>query len=283
MGEVQRLFHREGLSKAGIARRLGMSRTTVIRLLALGGPPRYARDEGSRRPLRRQMRPARHRGRCPATVILERLRRSGYRGGITSSRSTSRGCARVPRRPGVPAHDVPARRDRPARRRRPAYWCRWARRGPRGVRSRAHAAPLGCACGRLHARSDGRGPVHRAPRLPPSPRRRARADRHDNDASIVAEGAGRRARLHPEVLALLGQLHTKAVPLAPRPRPRGQWSAPSATSRRASCPCAPSPRSRTCRRADVWATETAFTRTLRRTAPGRGPLDGGAWLPPPSP
>ena len=41
--EVQRLFHREGLSKRHIARRLGMSRTTVIRLLALAEPPRYER------------------------------------------------------------------------------------------------------------------------------------------------------------------------------------------------------------------------------------------------
>lgn len=46
--EVRRLFHREGLTKAAIARRLGMSRTTVIRLLALGGPPRCVRDRRAR-------------------------------------------------------------------------------------------------------------------------------------------------------------------------------------------------------------------------------------------
>lgn len=41
--EVHRLFHRERLSKARIARRLGMSRNTVDRLLGLSEPPAYVR------------------------------------------------------------------------------------------------------------------------------------------------------------------------------------------------------------------------------------------------
>jgi DNA-binding transcriptional regulator LsrR (DeoR family) len=41
--EVHRLFYREGMAKAAIARRLGMSRNTVDRLLALREPPRYVR------------------------------------------------------------------------------------------------------------------------------------------------------------------------------------------------------------------------------------------------
>jgi transposase len=41
--EVHRLFERERLSKSAIARRLGMSRPTVIRLLGLQEPPRYRR------------------------------------------------------------------------------------------------------------------------------------------------------------------------------------------------------------------------------------------------
>ena len=41
--EIHRLYHREGVPKAVIARRLGMSRSTVIRLLELGEPPRYQR------------------------------------------------------------------------------------------------------------------------------------------------------------------------------------------------------------------------------------------------
>jgi predicted DNA-binding protein (UPF0251 family) len=38
--EVHRLHDAEGMSKAAIVARLGMSRTTVYRLLALDGPPR---------------------------------------------------------------------------------------------------------------------------------------------------------------------------------------------------------------------------------------------------
>src|SRR6266511_1542286 len=38
--EVHRLFHREQLSKSAIAKRLGMTRHTVARLLARAQPPR---------------------------------------------------------------------------------------------------------------------------------------------------------------------------------------------------------------------------------------------------
>jgi transposase len=41
--EVHRLFQIENRSKAAIAARLGMSRTTVYRLRALKEPPRYER------------------------------------------------------------------------------------------------------------------------------------------------------------------------------------------------------------------------------------------------
>ncbi len=46
--EVHRLFYREKCSKADIAERLGMSRTSVHRLLALKEPPRYERDDRDR-------------------------------------------------------------------------------------------------------------------------------------------------------------------------------------------------------------------------------------------
>jgi AraC-like DNA-binding protein len=42
--EVHRLFEREQLSKSAIAKRLGMSRPTVIRLLGLQEPPCYQRE-----------------------------------------------------------------------------------------------------------------------------------------------------------------------------------------------------------------------------------------------
>ena len=84
--EVHRLFHRVGLSKSRIAERLGMSRNTVARLLSLDEPPRYRR-----KPRGSKLDP--HKGsiavmlaedaRAPASVILERLRREGYDGGIT--------------------------------------------------------------------------------------------------------------------------------------------------------------------------------------------------------
>ena len=84
--EVHRLFHREGWTKTRIAGRLEMSRNTVARLLDLSEPPQYERArEGSK------LDP--HKGSiagmlredagAPATVIIERLRRDGYDGGIT--------------------------------------------------------------------------------------------------------------------------------------------------------------------------------------------------------
>ena len=84
--EIHRL-HREGHSNSAIARRLGMSRTTVIRLLGLGEPPAYRRaPKGSiLDPFKDRIAgmllddPA-----VPATVILRELRRAGYGGGITT-------------------------------------------------------------------------------------------------------------------------------------------------------------------------------------------------------
>lgn len=84
--EVHRLFHREEWAKTRIAEKLGMSRNTVARLLELSEPPRYERA-----PHASKLDP--HKGSilgmlkeaadAPATVIIERLRRDGYGGGIT--------------------------------------------------------------------------------------------------------------------------------------------------------------------------------------------------------
>src|SRR6056297_418039 len=84
--EVHRLFHRERVPKARIARQLGMSRNTVDRLLGLKAPPVYVREPAPSKldPFKDQVRamlatdPA-----VPATVILERLRREGFDGSIT--------------------------------------------------------------------------------------------------------------------------------------------------------------------------------------------------------
>lgn len=84
--EVRRLYYREHLNKAAIARRLGMSRPTVIRLLGLPDPPRY-----ERRPAGSKLDPHTDAiaamldadAGVPATVILNHLRTDGYAGGIT--------------------------------------------------------------------------------------------------------------------------------------------------------------------------------------------------------
>jgi hypothetical protein len=84
--EVRRLYDREHLNKAAIARRLGMSRPTVIRLLELDEPPRYEREPaGSKLDAHTEAIAAMldRDPTVPATVILEHLRSDGYAGGIT--------------------------------------------------------------------------------------------------------------------------------------------------------------------------------------------------------
>jgi hypothetical protein len=70
--EVHRLFHREAASKAAIARRLGMSRNTVERLLSLREPPRYARAPASS--LREPPRYARAPASSQLDPFAERIR-----------------------------------------------------------------------------------------------------------------------------------------------------------------------------------------------------------------
>lgn len=83
--EVRRLAA-GGVSKAEIARRLGMSRTTVYELLAKDDPPAYVRKrmpsmlDGFADEVRAMLAAD---PTVAATVILERLRRSGYQGGIS--------------------------------------------------------------------------------------------------------------------------------------------------------------------------------------------------------
>lgn len=84
--EVQRLFHREGWTKTAIAERLGMSRNTVDRLLKLPEPPHYERERAGSAVdafMDDILAMLEENPKAPATVILERLRPLGYRGGIT--------------------------------------------------------------------------------------------------------------------------------------------------------------------------------------------------------
>lgn len=79
-------LHDEGVSKKEIARRLGMSRNTVARLLASEEAPRYRRA-----PVGSQLDPFKgsvHEmlgkdASMPATLIREHLQRQGYGGGLT--------------------------------------------------------------------------------------------------------------------------------------------------------------------------------------------------------
>jgi transposase len=76
----------EGMSKQQVAARLGMSRTTVYRLLGLAEPPRYERApgpsklDGFREGIAAMLR---EDPKVKATVIAARLRRDGYGGSLT--------------------------------------------------------------------------------------------------------------------------------------------------------------------------------------------------------
>ncbi len=81
--EVRRLYRSEGMSQAGIARRLGISRNTVAKALASDRPPKYVRAprgssvdavEGRVRGLLSEF------PQMPATVIAERI---GWTGSLT--------------------------------------------------------------------------------------------------------------------------------------------------------------------------------------------------------
>jgi transposase len=83
--EVRRL-HRDGWTKTAIAEKLAMSRNTVSALIARDDPPRYERAPAGSMVDEHVDAIAAMLDEDPkvaATVILERLRPLGYRGGIT--------------------------------------------------------------------------------------------------------------------------------------------------------------------------------------------------------
>lgn len=84
--EVRRLHYVEGMPKAAIAAKLGMSRTTVHRLLVLGEPPRYQRSAAGSKldPFKDAIAALlREDPKVPATVLAERLRPQGFAGSLT--------------------------------------------------------------------------------------------------------------------------------------------------------------------------------------------------------
>ncbi len=225
--EVHRLFYREGRPKAAIARQLGMSRNTAERLLGLTEPPRY-----ERRPAGSLLDPFTERiaamlsadPTVRATVIRERLRPLGYRGGITILKDhlsevrptflASRAFQRTTYQPGEIGQ---------------VDWWHTGVRVPvgRGIRREAFGLVTTLPFSAAHAMTfslsrtvgDLRpGLVGCLARLGGVPEKLV----FDNDASVVASGAGSRARLHDEVTGLLGVLRTKPVVLRPaRPTSKG--------------------------------------------------------------
>ncbi len=227
--EVRRLYHREHLSKSAIARRLGMSRPTVIRLLELPHPPRY-----ERRPVGSKLDPHKDQiaemldqdAEVPATVILQHLRRRGYAGGITILKEhvaslrpaflAARAYQRTTYLPGELAHG-----DwwEPEGTRIPVGG--GATRKPYGwVTTLPHSAAHACVFSFTKTMADflqaTLGCFQRLGGVPD-------AMVVDNDSSIVADGVGKNARLHPEVSALCGHLGMRLIVLDPgKPESKGQ-------------------------------------------------------------
>jgi len=226
--EVHRLHEREGRSIASIARTLAMSRNTVARLLALPEPPRYVRPaKGSLLDpfvaAIAAMLDSDPRVRAP--VVLEYIRADGYRGGVTILKDhlaavrpaflAARAFQRTTYRPGEIGQvdwwhtgaQVPVGRGRT----REAFGL---------VVSLPHSGKHATVFTLARTIGDVRpailGSLERLGGVP-------EALVFDNDASIVARRENGRARLHPEIAALLGALSTKPVVLKPRrPTSKGQ-------------------------------------------------------------
>ena len=226
--EVRRLYHREHLSKSAIAKRLGMSRPTVIRLLELPDPPRYERRAAS-------SKLDAHKGaiaamldtdpEVPATVILEHLRRDGYAGGISILKEhvaklrpaflSARSFQRTTYLPGELAHGdwwqtgehIPVGGGA----RREAYG--WVTTLPH---SAAHAVVFSLSKTMADFLQAVLGSFRSLGGVP-------QAMVVDNDSSIIARGVGKRAVLHPEVAALCGHLGMRLIVLDPgKPESKGQ-------------------------------------------------------------
>lgn len=218
--EVRRLHHVEGLSKASIAAKLSMSRTTVHRLLGLVGPPRYERVSAGSQVDRFADAIAAmlaEDATVPATVIVQRLRPLGYAGSLTILKDhlrrvrpafvVARAYQRTSYAPGELAQtdwwDAPISVPVGKGQRRPVFGLVTGLPFSAAFRvvfafNKTVAAFCPSLVGGL-ARLDG---------LPA-------ALVSDNDACIVASRRGGVVRLVEEVAALYGQLGIKAAPLRP--------------------------------------------------------------------
>ena len=278
--EVHRLFHREGWARTKIAERLGMSRNTVQRLLELSEPPRYERTStGSK------LDP--HKGsiakmldvdpRVSARVILERLRRDGYGGGITILKDHlqvvrplfvgARSYQRTSYLPGELAHtdwweppiSVPVGKD--------------ASRQVFGLvttlpHSAAHATVFSFSKRMVDFLPAFSGTLHRLGGAP-------EAVVVDRDSSIVVPHS-RPVRLHPEVAALFGAFRLRPVILGPRkPESKGQVERTIGYVERSFLPLRSFQNIADLQtQHDDWARQVAFRRHHRRV----GAKVGDAWV-----
>jgi transposase len=226
--EVHRLHEREGKSERTIAHLLGMSRTTVQRLLRLPEPPTYERERPTsvldphREAILSMLKQDAH---VRATVIREHLQAQGYAGGITILKDFLQEV-----RPQFLAAQTYQRTSYLPGEIGQVDWWHLPREVPVGrevtrrvfglvttlPHSAAHAvyfthtktlfdflpALLGCLA-----------------RLGGSPQSLVL----DNDTSMVVRVPGHRSRLHPEAAALFGALRVKPIILPPRrPTSKGQ-------------------------------------------------------------
>jgi transposase len=214
--EVRRL-HRDGWTKRAIAERLAMSRNTVSALIAREDPPRYERAAaGSMLDEHAEAIAAMldEDPKVPATVILERLRPLGYRGGITILKErvarmrpsflAARSYQRTTYLPGELAH---------------LDW--WHTGGSARVRTGRRSgwwrrAALGCARVCLLLRPHDRRLLRRAGGLSVPTRRGARGRGDGQRAFHRRLAPARHVRLVDPVAALFGQLSLRAVVLRPR-------------------------------------------------------------------
>ena len=270
--EVHRLFHREGYSKRAIAKKTGMSRNTVDRLLELVVPPRYERPaKGSLLdPFREEVLslldedPAR-----PATAISRELRRVGYTGGLTILRTYLReirptflATQAYQRTTYVPGEIMQVDWWKPS----PPYLVpvgRGERRRAFGlVATLPYSAAHACVFTHAMTMADFR------PALLGCLVRLGGVPRHlvvDNDSSIVRILPGRPGRPHHEVSALLGALRLKAIVLAPRrPTSKGQVERTVGYIEGSFWPRRIESLADLQTQADTWALEEAYTRVHRR-------------------
>jgi transposase len=226
--EVHRLHHVEGLSKQAIAAKLGMSRTTVYRLLGLAKPPRYQRAPAGSKldPFHDAVAAMlREDPKVSATVIADRLRPHGYGGSLTILKDHLRQV-----RPAFLAAAAYQRTSYLPGELAQVDWWHSGLQVPVGkgrtrqafglVMSLPASAALRVVftltCGVAEFCAALVGCLQRLGGLP-------EAIVSDNDAAIVASRRGGTVRLVTEVAALYGALGLRPVVLRPRfPQGKGQ-------------------------------------------------------------